>query len=58
MKTIDINCIIDMSGSMSPIIEEARKGFNIFLKDQKNVRFPADAFFGSRSKTGVRCQWK
>lgn len=35
MKTLDINCIIDMSGSMSSIIEEARKGFNTFLKDQK-----------------------
>lgn len=25
MKTLDINCIIDMSGSMSSIIEEAIK---------------------------------
>lgn len=36
MKKININCIIDMSGSMSSIIKTARKGFNKFLKEQKN----------------------
>lgn len=35
MKKININCIIDMSGSMSSIIKTARKGFNKFLKEQK-----------------------
>jgi uncharacterized protein YegL len=35
MKKININCIIDMSGSMSSIIEKAREGFNQFLKEQK-----------------------
>lgn len=35
MKKIDIICILDMSGSMSSIIEKAREGFNNFLKDQK-----------------------
>lgn len=35
MKKIDINCIIDMSGSMDTIIKKARKGFNKFLKKQK-----------------------
>jgi hypothetical protein len=35
MNTLDIICVIDMSGSMSSIIETARKGFNKFLKDQK-----------------------
>jgi len=35
MKKIDINCIIDMSGSMDTIIKKARKGFNKFLKEQK-----------------------
>jgi len=36
MKKIDIVCILDMSGSMSSIIENVRKGFNKFLKEQKN----------------------
>lgn len=35
MNKLDIICIIDMSGSMSSIIEQARKGFNKFLKEQK-----------------------
>ena len=35
MKKIDIICILDMSGSMSSIIETARKGFNKFLKEQQ-----------------------
>lgn len=35
MKKININCIIDMSGSMNSIIKTARKGFNKFLKEQK-----------------------
>jgi len=35
MNKIDIICILDMSGSMSSIIEKAREGFNKFLKDQK-----------------------
>lgn len=35
MKKININCIIDMSGSMSSIIEKARDGFNQFLNEQK-----------------------
>lgn len=35
MKKININCIIDMSGSMDSIIKTARKGFNTFLNEQK-----------------------
>jgi len=35
MKKINIICILDMSGSMSSIIKDARKGFNKFLKEQK-----------------------
>lgn len=35
MKKIDIICILDMSGSMSSIIEKAREGFNKFLFEQK-----------------------
>jgi uncharacterized protein YegL len=35
MKKIDIICILDMSGSMSSIIEKAREGFNGFLNEQK-----------------------
>jgi uncharacterized protein YegL len=35
MKKININCIIDMSGSMESIIKKARKGFNKFLNEQK-----------------------
>jgi uncharacterized protein YegL len=35
MKKIDIICILDMSGSMSSIIEKAREGFNKFLIEQK-----------------------
>lgn len=35
MKKIDIVCILDMSGSMSSIIEKARQGFNKFLNEQK-----------------------
>lgn len=35
MKKVDINCILDMSGSMSNIIDKAREGFNKFLKEQK-----------------------
>jgi hypothetical protein len=35
MNKLDIICIIDMSGSMSSIIEKARDGFNKFLKEQK-----------------------
>lgn len=35
MKKININCILDMSGSMESIIEKAREGFNQFLKEQK-----------------------
>ena len=37
MKKIDIVCIIDKSGSMSSIANEAINGFNTFLKDQQNV---------------------
>ncbi len=36
MKKIDIICILDMSGSMSSIIEKAREGFNLFLEEQKS----------------------
>lgn len=36
MKKINIICILDMSGSMSSIIEKAREGFNKFLNEQKN----------------------
>ncbi len=36
MKKINVICVLDMSGSMSNIIVEARKGFNKFLKEQKN----------------------
>jgi len=36
MNKLDIVCILDMSGSMYSIIEKARKGFNKFLKEQKN----------------------
>ena len=35
MKKIDIICILDMSGSMSSIIDKAREGFNQFLNEQK-----------------------
>lgn len=35
MKKINIVCILDMSGSMSSIIEKAREGFNNFLREQK-----------------------
>jgi uncharacterized protein YegL len=35
MKKIDIICVLDMSGSMSSIIEKAREGFNQFLKEQQ-----------------------
>lgn len=35
MNKLDIICIIDMSGSMSSIINKAREGFNKFLKEQK-----------------------
>lgn len=35
MNKINIICILDMSGSMISIIEDARKGFNQFLKEQK-----------------------
>ena len=35
MNKIDIICLLDMSGSMSSIIDKARKGFNTFLKEQK-----------------------
>lgn len=35
MNKIDIICLLDMSGSMSRIIEDARKGFNTFLNEQK-----------------------
>jgi uncharacterized protein YegL len=38
MKKININCIIDMSGSMCSIIEKAREGFNQFLKEQKSSK--------------------
>ena len=38
MKKIDIICILDMSGSMSSIIEKARDGFNMFLKEQKQSK--------------------
>ena len=38
MKKININCILDMSGSMNSIIEDARKGFNEFLKEQKQSK--------------------
>jgi len=35
MNKIDIVCILDMSGSMSSIIETAREGFNNFLQEQQ-----------------------
>jgi len=35
MNKIDIVCMLDMSGSMSSIIEKAREGFNKFLMEQK-----------------------
>lgn len=35
MNKLDIVCILDMSGSMCSIIDTARKGFNQFLKEQK-----------------------
>lgn len=35
MRKVDIVCILDMSGSMDCIIDKARKGFNKFLKEQK-----------------------
>lgn len=35
MSKIDIICLLDMSGSMCSIIEDARKGFNTFLEEQK-----------------------
>jgi len=36
MNKIDIVCILDMSGSMSSIIETAREGFNNFLQEQQD----------------------
>jgi uncharacterized protein YegL len=38
MKKTNINCIIDMSGSMGSIIESAREGFNQFLREQKSSK--------------------
>lgn len=38
MKKINIICILDMSGSMSSIIEKAREGFNGFLNEQKQSK--------------------
>lgn len=35
MNKIDIICLLDMSGSMSCMINDARKGFNTFLREQK-----------------------
>jgi uncharacterized protein YegL len=35
MKKLDIICLLDMSGSMSNIIEKAREGFNQFLDEQQ-----------------------
>jgi Mg-chelatase subunit ChlD len=38
MKKIDIICILDMSGSMSSIMDKAREGFNKFLNEQKQSK--------------------
>ncbi len=40
-KNIDIICIIDKSGSMSPIKNDAIGGFNSFLEDQKKAEYQA-----------------
>lgn len=39
---INILCVLDRSGSMSSIIEEAISGFNHFLKEQKMVKGKAN----------------
>jgi uncharacterized protein YegL len=38
MKKVNIVCILDMSGSMTNIIEKAREGFNNFLNEQKESK--------------------
>ena len=41
MKTVNIICIIDKSGSMRSIVDKAIDGFNSFLKEQQNDDYNA-----------------
>ena len=57
----EIICILDGSGSMGPIREEAKGAFNQFIEEQQKIDIPANitiTWFDSVVQVGTTCNLK